>query len=451
MRIRKTVGWTAFAALMLFILSQTPCMAAAGCFLVGSKFYADGNYQAAAGAFRGAVRLYPRFARGYVELGSTYIALKKYAQAEEAYLKAKSIDDNSCAACGLGLTYNLLGRHDNAENEFKRAISLNPGDVCAYDQWGRMNYELGKYPEAITVFKRAVMLSPRSGTYMYLGNSYVFAREYEPAVDAYKKVIQINPKHVQAHIQLGIAYDYLRRFKDSAATYEKAIELDPDDDEARYLLILAYKSLHKKTAALEQFEILRKINPDMAAELVEEGGLAETRDRGKETLYFVPLDKFSTASLTKLANACKQKTGIDVIVTQPVPFALSTVNKQRQQVIAEEAIALIKLRYPNIANDPNAVVIGLTDEDLYVRKEKWQYAFSYRKEGRFAIVSSARLNPVNLGGSANDALVESRLRKMVLKNIGVLYYLFPLNHDPQSVLYEDVGAVEDLDKMGEDF
>lgn len=451
MSIRKTIGWTVFAALMTFILVKTPNVASGACYVMGTRFYAAGNYQAAAGAFTGAVRLSPSFARGYVELGSSYLALKKYAQAEEAFLKAKNLDDDSCARCGLGMAYHYLGRNDAAEKEFQRAISLNPSDSCAYDQSGRMYYNLGKYPEAIAAFKHALTLRPSFGTYFYLGNAYVYAREYEPGVDAYKKAIQLNPKDVRVHIQLGIAYDYLRRFKESVAVYEEAVKLDPEDESVRYHLTFAHMSLHNKTAALEQYEILRKIDPDMAAELVEEGGLAETREKGKEKLYFVPLSNFPLASLTKLVNSCKQKTGIDVIVTQPVPFALSTVNKQRQQVIAEEAIALIKLRYPDIAADPNAIVIGLTDEDLYIRKKEWQYAFSYRRESRFAIVSSARMNPANLGGSANDALLESRLRKMVLKDIGALYYLFPLNHDPQSVLYDDVGGVEDLDKMGEDF
>jgi predicted Zn-dependent protease len=193
------------------------------------------------------------------------------------------------------------------------------------------------------------------------------------------------------------------------------------------------------------------MNPDSAAELIADIRSSENRERGKEKLYFVPLNKFSAGSITRLASSCKQKTGIDVIVVQPVPFALSTVDKRRQQVIAEEAINLIKLRYPNLASDPNAVVIGVTDEDLYIRGEDWQWAFGYRMQGRFAVVSSARMNPANLGGAANDVLTESRLRKMVLKNIGVLYYLLPLNHDPRSVLYDDVGAVEDLDNMGEDF
>ena len=111
----------------------------------------------------------------------------------------------------------------------------------------------------------------------------------------------------------------------------------------------------------------------------------------------------------------------------------------------------MKSRYANLAADPNAVVIGLTDEDMYIRGEKWQYAFSYRSGGRFAVVSSARMNPVNLGGEANDVLTESRMRKMVLKNIGVLFYFYPTNHDPKSVLYDGVAGVEDLDNMGEDF
>jgi hypothetical protein len=61
------------------------------------------------------------------------------------------------------------------------------------------------------------------------------------------------------------------------------------------------------------------------------------------------------------------------------------------------------------------------------------------------------MNPANLGAAANDVLTEARLRKMVLKNIGVLFYLYPENYDPKSVLYDDVDGVDAIDKMGEDF
>lgn len=451
MTTRKTVGWLVFAALMVVIILQVPSIAATACYRAGSKFYAAGKYQAAATAFKGVVMLKPSFAGGHIELGSSYLKLKKYALAEKAYLKAKSIADDSGAACGLGMTYNGLGRHDDAEKEFQRAMRLNSNDVCAYAQSGTMYYDLGKYPEAIAAFKRAVVLWPGYGSYMLLGNSYVYTRDYEPSIDAYKKAIQIDPKNKRAYYQLGIAYDYQQRYEESIKVYNDVLKLDPDDEGARYYLAVAYAAEHNKRAAIEQYEILRKNNAESAADLLEAINLAEKREKGKEKLYFVPLGNFSTASLTKLANASKQKTGIEVIVTQPVPFALTTVDKRRQQVIAEEAINLMRARYPELASDPNAIVIGLTNDDLFIRHEDDQYAFCYRMLARFAVVSSARMDPTNLGGSADELLTESRMRKMLLKNIGILYYRLPVNHDPKSVLYEDVDEVADLDKMGEDF
>jgi len=448
---RKTVGWLVFATLMMLILVELPGVGARVCYMAGTKFYASGNYTAAATAFSGAVLLSQGSARGYVELGSTYLALKKYAYAEKAFLKARGKNDESCASCGLGMAYHGLGRNDDAETAFKRAISLDPSDVCAYYQSGKMYYNLGRYSEAIAAFKHALTLNPSFGTYEYLGNTYVYARDYEPGVDAYKKAIQLDSKDVGVHFQLGIAYDYLRRYEESIKEYKEALKLNPEHESAHYSLALAYVALHNKPAALQQYEMLRKIDSDRAAELIEHIGVSENRERGKEKLYFVPLNNFPAASLTRLVNACKQKTGIEVIVTQPVPLALSTIDKRRQQVIAEEAIALMKRRYPDLAANPNAIIIGLTDDDIYIRRRDSQFAFSYRMQGRFAVVSSARMDPLNLGGSANETLTEARLRKMVLKNIGALYYFFPLNHDPKSVLYEDVGGVEDLDKMGEDF
>jgi tetratricopeptide (TPR) repeat protein len=295
------------------------------------------------------------------------------------------------------------------------------------------------------------VLLPGYGSYMLLGNSYVYTRDYESSIDAYKKAIQIDPKNVRAYYQLGISYDYQQRYEESIKIYNDVIKIDPNHQRARYYLAVAYAARQNKRAAIEQYEILRKHNAQYAADLLEAINLSEKRQIGKEKLYFVPLGSFPTASLTKFANSSKQKTGVEVIVTEPVPFALTTVDKRRQQVIAEEAINLMRARNPELASDPNAIVIGLTNEDLFIRSEDDQYAFCYRMLHRFAVVSTARMDPANLGGAANDLLTETRVRKMLLKNIGILYYHMPVNHDSKSLLFEDVEEVEDIDKMGEDF
>src|SRR5262249_30684679 len=103
MTTRKTVGWLVFAALVVVILLEVPGIAASICYRVGSTYYTAGKYQPAAAAFKSATMFKPSFAPGYLQLGNTYIALRKYAEAEKAFLKAKGIADDSCAACGLGM------------------------------------------------------------------------------------------------------------------------------------------------------------------------------------------------------------------------------------------------------------------------------------------------------------------------------------------------------------
>lgn len=414
---RKTIGWLVFSVLAFLLLLQAPWMVA----------------------------------RAYVEMGSFNLSFNRYRQAEKAFLTARSIKDESCASCGLGVTYHRLGRHDDAEKAFKHAITLNENDICAYDYLGRMYYDLRKYPEAIIVFKRAAALQPNFNTYMYLGNAYVWAREYQPGVDAYKQALHFNPNDARAHFQLGIAYDYLDRREEAMAEYKEAIKLDPDDARAHYSLAMAYLAMHNRPAALAEYEILRKIDPDNIAATFEDFALSQDRESGKEKLYLIPLNNFSTGSLNRLVTYYKEKNGIDAITTQPLSLRLAASDKRRQQLIAEEVIELIKRTFPKLVADPNAILIGLTDEDMYIRNKNWQFAFSYRTQGRFAVVSNARMNPVNLGYSADNELLDRRLRKMVLKNIGLLYYQLPANHNPKSVLYNDVLSLEDLDRMGEDF
>ena len=111
----------------------------------------------------------------------------------------------------------------------------------------------------------------------------------------------------------------------------------------------------------------------------------------------------------------------------------------------------MKHRYPKLAQDPNAIIIALTETDMYIREKMWQFAFSYHTDGRFAVVSNARMNPINLGQPANAELLYSRVRKMIMKDIGVLYYQMRPNNNPHSVLYSNIQGVEDLDNMSDEF
>jgi hypothetical protein len=50
-----------------------------------------------------------------------------------------------------------------------------------------------------------------------------------------------------------------------------------------------------------------------------------------------------------------------------------------------------------------------------------------------------------------EAAATERLRKMVTKDIGMLYYGMPLNGNPKSVLYGRILGIQELDQVSEDF
>lgn len=168
-------------------------------------------------------------------------------------------------------------------------------------------------------------------------------------------------------------------------------------------------------------------------------------------VYFVPLGDIPSLSLKRLVTFYNRKFGLAIKTLPGLPLEKSSVDLQRRQLIAEELIEFMKRGYPRLANDPRVILIGISEFDMYIRKYNWQFSFSYRAQNRFAVVSSARLNPVSFGQPADQALLDTRLRKVITKNIGILYFRLPQSNDPRSVLYKSILGIDDLDRVGEDF
>jgi hypothetical protein len=53
--------------------------------------------------------------------------------------------------------------------------------------------------------------------------------------------------------------------------------------------------------------------------------------------------------------------------------------------------------------------------------------------------------------TAPEEVQFARFRKMVAKNIGVLYYRLPLSQDPRSLMYADIGGPQELDVMSDSY
>lgn len=173
--------------------------------------------------------------------------------------------------------------------------------------------------------------------------------------------------------------------------------------------------------------------------------------KGSGKLYLIPLGDFPTDIADDLASFYRDKYKLEIETLPSVPLSEVALNRKRDQLIAEQVVAIMKRANPQITNDPEAIMIGLTTQDMYINQMDWRFAFSWRDEGKYAVVSTARMYLPLRRWKITERLMVRRLRKMVTKNVGILYYHLAPNDNPRSVLYRNVGGIRDLDYMREDF
>jgi len=192
-------------------------------------------------------------------------------------------------------------------------------------------------------------------------------------------------------------------------------------------------------------------------QLVEPSGLDDhwvNPQQSATQLYFVGVGNIHPDLVKELTAHFRQTLGLDIQELPAISFDPVTVDTDRSQVVAEELIAAIRRRHPALALDTHARIIGVTGDDMFLRKMagSWGFGFSLRSDDAYmAVVSYARMDPAALGLSPDPDMLRSRLTKMVAKNIGVLYYGLPLSNDPRSALYGNIGGTDELDVMTEYF
>jgi predicted Zn-dependent protease len=207
---------------------------------------------------------------------------------------------------------------------------------------------------------------------------------------------------------------------------------------------------YSKATDAFQFEI-DDLSP-RSAERVSERSVP--MEKPQADLYLVAVGDVPADLLNDLTTHFEGKFGIPFEVLSSLLFDRATFDRQRSQTIADELISAVRRRYPRLARDSRARVIAVTPHDMYMREmaNQWQFTFSLRSDDdHFAVVSYARMDPARLGGRADAERLKTRLRKMVAKNIGIMYYGLPISQDPRSVLYGQIGGLRELDEMTEQF
>jgi tetratricopeptide (TPR) repeat protein len=201
-------------------------------FVYGNNLADNGQFQEAIEALKKAIRIKPDYADAYYNLGNTYSESGSYKEAIVA---------------------------------FKQAIQIKPDFADAYNNLGIAYGKADLIKEAIEVLKKAIRIKPDyAQAYFNLGIAYGKLDLHKEEIEVLKKAIRIKPDYAQAYNNLGVAYSKSELFKKAIEAWKQAIRIEPDDAKAHLALGLSYMILKEKGAALEESNILRKLNTEMA-------------------------------------------------------------------------------------------------------------------------------------------------------------------------------------------
>jgi len=163
--------------------------------------------------------------------------------------------------------------------------------------------------------------------------------------------------------------------------------------------------------------------------------------KGSGTVYLVQMgDHTQPYSLADFAGWLRHKYSIDVRVLPAMAIDPSAWDAKRHQYVAEQLYAQIKQRHPDLAQNGSAFLIGFTDADMYSVNTMWSSTFTQRDKLRTAIISSDGMGDTawqrtHLPASAADDRFRNRMRRILLKDVAILYWHLDVNDDPSSLLH----------------
>jgi adenylate cyclase len=221
--------------------------------------------------FEQAIEKDPNYALAYAGLADSYFVLPEYIpfppkeaflKGEEAALKALEIDDTLAEAhTSLAAIKRNLWDWDGSEEEFKRAIDLNPGYATAH-HWYAYNLMLvGRHDESIAEIKIAQELDPHSLIInANVGFILYYDRRYNQAIEHYKNRLEMDPSFEVLHYYLGMAYIQMGKYEEAIAEFQEAMTLSKEFLVARAWLGHAYAASGEIEKAMKVINELKELS-----------------------------------------------------------------------------------------------------------------------------------------------------------------------------------------------
>ena len=215
--------------------------------------------------FRQAVKLDPGYAQAWGALAITEFLLPSYgldsfeaslSRGESAAQRALSLDPNTASAhIALGVANTIRCRWPEADQAFRRALALAPGNAEAVNQYAQFLSAVGQLEACLREIERAQQLDPLSPIIGVIHAGALAALRRDDAAEAQiKSVLAAHPEFQAAHNWAACQYIDRKMYPEAEAELRSLGKLSGQNGDAAALVARGMADPAQRAAAVTSLE-----------------------------------------------------------------------------------------------------------------------------------------------------------------------------------------------------
>jgi len=205
---------------------------------IGHVYNKLGEFLNGIAAFEKALEIEPDYETSWAGIGESYLKTDQLDKAENSLRKAVEKNTHLWDAwINLGRCLHMQRRDPDAIAVYQKAIELNPQNASLWDELGKLQLERQNYNESIAAFQEVISLDPkRSEAHVRLAHALFQIGDFEASASIYDKCIPLFDDDVTRAAlwdRLGDTYLFLKDYENAIGAYKQSEQIQnefPDRD-----------------------------------------------------------------------------------------------------------------------------------------------------------------------------------------------------------------------------